>query len=39
MPHELELLQHQITRLEHQLRWLTIAAVVLAVLAIRAWLQ
>ena len=34
MPHELELLQEQMNRLEHQLRWFKIAAVVLAVLAI-----
>ncbi|HEV8396417.1 MAG TPA: hypothetical protein VGQ37_19185 [Vicinamibacterales bacterium] len=34
MPHELELLQTQINRLEHQLRWLKIAAVVLAILAV-----
>jgi hypothetical protein len=34
MPHELELLQNQMNRLEHQLRWFKIAAVVLAVLAI-----
>jgi hypothetical protein len=34
MPHELELLRDQMNRLEHQLRWFKIAAVVLAVLAI-----
>jgi hypothetical protein len=34
MPHELELLRNQMDRLEHQLRWFKIAAVVLAVLAI-----
>jgi hypothetical protein len=34
MPHELELLRDQMGRLEQQLRWLKIAAVVLAVLAI-----
>jgi hypothetical protein len=33
MPHELELLRNQMERLEHQLRWFKIAAVVLAVLA------
>jgi hypothetical protein len=34
MPHELELLRNQMDRLEHQLRWFKIAAVVLAVLAV-----
>ena len=34
MPHELELLQEQMNRLEHQLRWFKIAAMVLAVLAL-----
>ena len=34
MPHELESLRNQMDRLEHQLRWFKIAAVVLAVLAI-----
>jgi hypothetical protein len=34
MSHELESLQTQMDRLEHQLRWFKIAAVVLAVLAI-----
>src|SRR5690242_10018351 len=33
MPHQLESLQDQMNRLEHQLRWLKIAAVLLAVLA------
>ena len=33
MPHELESLRDQMDRLEHQLRWFKIAAVVLAVLA------
>ena len=34
MPHELESLRDQMDRLEHQLRWFKIAAVVLAILAI-----
>jgi hypothetical protein len=34
MPHELELLRNQMDRLEHQLRWFKIAAIVLAVLAV-----
>lgn len=34
MPHELESLRNQMTRLEQQLRWFQIAAVVLAVLAV-----
>ena len=34
MPHELESLRDQMDRLEHQLRWFKIAAVVLAVLAL-----
>lgn len=34
MPHELELLRDQMDRLEHQLRWFKIAAVVLAILAL-----
>jgi hypothetical protein len=34
MPHELELLRNQMDRLEHQLRWFKIAAVILAVLAV-----
>ena len=34
MPHELELLRNQMDRLEYQLRWFKIAAVVLAVLAV-----
>jgi hypothetical protein len=34
MPHELDLLRDQMDRLEHQLRWLKIVAVVLAVLAV-----
>lgn len=33
MPHELESLRDQMDRLEHQLKWFKIAAVVLAVLA------
>ena len=34
MSHELESLRDQMDRLEHQLRWFKIAAVVLAVLAL-----
>ena len=34
MPHELELLQSQMDRLEHQLWWLKVAAAALAALAI-----
>ena len=34
MPHELESLRDQMDRLEHQLRWFKIAAVVLAILAL-----
>jgi hypothetical protein len=34
MPHELESLRNQMNRLERQLRWFEVAAVVLAVLAI-----
>ena len=34
MPHELESLRDQMDRLEHQLRWFKIAALVLAVLAL-----
>ena len=34
MPHELESLRDQMDRLEHQLRWFKIAALVLAILAL-----
>ena len=34
MPHELESIRDQMDRLEHQLRWFKIAAVVLAILAL-----
>jgi hypothetical protein len=34
MPHELESIRDQMNRLEHQLRWFKVAAVVLAVLAL-----
>jgi hypothetical protein len=34
MPHELESLRNQMIRLEQQLRWFQIAAVVLAILAV-----
>ena len=34
MPHDLESIRDQMDRLEHQLRWFKIAAIVLAILAL-----